>query len=109
MKKLINNFVLVLLIFLFISGIFTLFSDSFEKKSEIPLSQLVLDINQEKVKEIIVSGLGLEITYKDGSKALSKKEAESTLSESLINYGARAALNFFSSPRPFRPDFLVNV
>ncbi len=90
MKNLIKNFVIVLLIFLVISSIFTLFSEPFGKKEEMPLSQVVENVNQEKIKKIIVSGNNLEITFDNEEKVFSMKEPEIALSQSLINYGAEA-------------------
>ena len=88
MKSLVKNFVIILLIFLVIASVFTLFSTPFEKKDEIPLTQVVEKINQEKIKKIVVEGNDLEIFYQDETKAFSVKEAETALSQSLINYGA---------------------
>jgi len=48
MKNLFKNFVFVLLIFLVISSIFTLFSSPFKKETQLSLSQLVEEINQGK-------------------------------------------------------------
>ena len=87
MKNLIKNILFILLIFLLISSVFTLFSQPFEKEKEISLTQLVKDINLEKIKEITVSGNNLEVIYQDNSKAKSGKEIETSLSQSLINYG----------------------
>lgn len=64
-----------------------MFSQPFEEKKEISLTQLIEDIEQEKVKELTVSGNNIAITYQDGSTAKSKKEIELALSQSLINYG----------------------
>ena len=87
MKNLAKNFILILLIFLVISAVFTLFQQPFEKVKELSLTQLVEEINQEKIKKITVSGNELQIVYKDDSKARSRKETEAALSQSLINYG----------------------
>jgi len=87
MKNLIKNILFILLIFLLISSVFTLFSQPFEKEKEISLTQLVKDINLEKIKEITVSGNNLEVIYQDNSRAKSEKETETSLSQSLINYG----------------------
>ena len=87
MKNLIKNFVAILLIFLVIAGIFTLFSQPFEQEKELSLTQLVEDINQGKIKEITVSGNNLELVYQDDTKAKSTKETENALSQSLIDYG----------------------
>ena len=87
MKNLAKNFLVVILIFLLISAVFSLFYQPFEKAKEISLVQLVQEINQEKVKKITVVGNELQIIYQDNSEAKSRKEQESALSESLINYG----------------------
>ncbi len=87
MKKLVKNLVFILLIFLLIAGVFTLFSEPFKKEEEISLSKLVEGINQERIKKITVSGNKLEIIYSDDLEMLSRKETETALSQSLINYG----------------------
>ena len=87
MRNLLKNFIIVVLIFLVISSIFALFSRPFEEKKELSLTQLVEEINQGKIKEITVSGNNLEIIYQDETKAVSTKEPETALSQSLINYG----------------------
>ncbi|MDO8436246.1 MAG: hypothetical protein Q7S82_02575, partial [bacterium] len=51
MRNLIKNIVIVLLLFLVISGVFTLFSEPFQKENNLSLTQLVSEINQEKIKK----------------------------------------------------------
>ncbi len=88
MKNLLKNFVFILIILLVVSSVFTLFSQpAGETKGVIPLSQLVSDINQDNVKQITISGNGLQIVYKDDTKATSQKETGASLSESLTNFG----------------------
>ena len=84
MKSLLKNFIFIVLIFLVISGVFAVFSKPFEEKKEISLTQLVEDINQEKVKKITVSGNDVQITYNDDSKSSTKKETEASFSETLV-------------------------
>jgi len=72
MKTLVKNFLLVLLVFLGISAIFSLI-DSSKKPKDISISQLAVDINQGKVKDIIVSGDKVSIDYKDDTKAVTRK------------------------------------
>jgi cell division protease FtsH len=86
MKNLVKNFIFIVLILIVISGVFSLFSKSSKTEKEIAINQLAQDINQDKVKTITITGNELEITYQDNSKAKSTKEAEISLSESLINY-----------------------
>ena len=87
MKKLITNIFLTFLILLAISGIFTLYTNPSSKPKEIPLSQLVTQINDGSVSKIIIEENILNIELKDGSKEKSRKEQETSLTESLINYG----------------------
>ncbi|PIS39530.1 MAG: hypothetical protein COT33_01455 [Candidatus Nealsonbacteria bacterium CG08_land_8_20_14_0_20_38_20] len=89
MKNLAKNFLLVLLIFLLISSFFALFRAPSEKEKRIPLTQLIQDINQEKVKKIVVFDSELSILYLDETKAKSRKETEISLSEALLNYGVQ--------------------
>ncbi|MFH1714059.1 MAG: AAA family ATPase [Candidatus Nealsonbacteria bacterium] len=87
MKNLIKNFLFILLILLLVSGVFTLFSGPFEKENILSLTQVVEEINQEKIKKITISGNELSIFYQDETKAKAVKETEMALSQSLINYG----------------------
>ncbi len=87
MKKLITNIFFILIILLFISGIFTLYSSPLEKTKEIPLNELVTQINDGKVSKITVQENTLTIDLIDGTKEKSSKESESSLTQSLINYG----------------------
>jgi len=87
MKNLLKNFTFILIILLVVSSVFTLLSQPTDKtKGTISLSQLVSEINQDKIKQITVSGNELQIIYKDGTKATSQKETLTSLSESLINF-----------------------
>lgn len=86
MKKLITNIFFALLILLVISGIFTLYSTPFEKPEEIPLSEVVAQINEGKVAKIVVEENDLTIELKDGTEKKSHKEQETSLTQSLINY-----------------------
>ena len=85
MKELIKNILLILLAFWIISGIFSLISTPSEK--EMNITQLVEEINQGKIKKIIVSGNNLKIIFQDGTQAKAKKETEIALSQTLLNYG----------------------
>ncbi len=58
------------------------------KTNQISVSQLVADINQDKVKKITVSGDQLIILYTDDKTAVSMKETGSSLSDLLNNLGA---------------------
>jgi len=88
MKSLIKNLVFILLIFLSISLVFTWLNQP-GKVEEISLTQLVQEINQGKVKKIIVEGSEISIFYqgKEDVGAKSRKEEMTDLSQSLPNLG----------------------
>src|SRR3989338_5196346 len=91
MKYLTKNVLTVILIFFAITAFFALLASPFEKIDEIPLSQLVQEINEGKVSKISVEGNTLKVELQDGAKQVSRKEAESSLTESLVNYGVDSA------------------
>jgi len=87
MKTIIKNLLIVFLVLLIISAIFTLYASPFEEKEEIPLNQVVSYINNEEVEKITIQEDKLNINLKDGTKKTSQKESEASLTESLKNYG----------------------
>jgi len=87
MKYLFKNLIIAFLIFMAIAGFFTVFNNSNEKIEEISLSNLVEEINQENVSTIIIRGDKLEIELKENITKEAVKERESSLTESLKNYG----------------------
>jgi cell division protease FtsH len=86
-KNIIKNLLIVFLVLLIISGIFTLYSSPFQETEKIPLNQVVSHINNGEVERIVIEENKLEIELKDGTKKLSQKEKEIGLTESLKNYG----------------------
>ena len=82
-----KNFLIIVLIFVFISALFSLFYAEEEPTKEIPINQLSQDINNNNVERIIVEGNKISVFYKDETKAISRKETESSLTETLVNYG----------------------
>lgn len=73
-------FVFLIFITLGLSGITT---DT--TKQTIPLSQVISDVDAQKIEEIIVSDNSLEVKYKDGKIAGSNKEPGASLYEILQN------------------------
>lgn len=90
MRFLAKNVIYILLIFLLISAVFTLFFDPEAAADSISLTQLVNDINNDRVKSMTVAGPEIKIAYNDDSTAVSRKEAESSLTESLMNFGVNS-------------------
>jgi len=84
---LIKNFLWMVLILISLSLIFGFFSQKEKEKTEISLSKLAKEIQEEKVKEVLVIGNNVFVTTKEGKKLISKKEGESSLQEQLLNFG----------------------
>ncbi|OHA67035.1 MAG: cell division protein FtsH [Candidatus Wildermuthbacteria bacterium RIFCSPHIGHO2_02_FULL_47_12] len=88
MKNLSKNFIAVVFILLAVSVLFSMFAEPFKQVEKVTLSKLVQDINEGTVQKITVSGNNLTILYQENGEKQSRKEPESSLSESLANYGA---------------------
>src|ERR1035437_6159878 len=87
MNPLIKNFIFVILILLVVGGIFSLLYFPASTPNEISTTQLVSDINSDKIKSITVSGDVLAIVYNDKKTASSMKETGTGLPDLLINLG----------------------
>lgn len=91
MKGLLKNFLIILILFILISGIFSMFGSSQNNPKAISLTELAQQINQDKVEKITVNEQDLTIALKDKTAEIATKEIESGLIESLKNYGVDAA------------------
>ncbi len=91
MKNLLKNFLIILILFILVSSVFSIFGSSQNKPAEISLTELARQINQDKVTKIEVNDQNLKITLKDETEETTVKEAESGLTESLKNYGVDIA------------------
>ena len=87
MEKILKHLSTLILLFLLISGIIILYQTPENKPAPISLSELVTEINQDQVKTIVVQSNALQIELQDGKKQTASKESESSLSETLANYG----------------------
>lgn len=86
------NLLSTLLIFLIVMSLYSFIVGHENKTEQIPISELAQDIQDGTVSAIVVSGEQVEITYvaKDSETAVvkeSKKESETSLTETLVNYG----------------------
>lgn len=77
--------ILALLLFAGIYGYFA--GGGTQAPQNIPLSQVAADVTAGKVSSITVDGDDLTVTYADKTDKKSKKEPETALSQSLVNYG----------------------
>jgi len=83
MNPIYKNIVIAVIVFFVLGGVFSLLYAPQEKQNFISVSQLVQDINSEKVKKIEVMVNELLITFSDDKKAVSIKEtnADSPISK----------------------------
>ncbi len=89
MKNFFKNFALAVFLLVFAVGLFSMFAQPPEKTESISLSQLVTDINDAKIKSVTVTDGTLNIVYNDDKKAVAEKEIDSSLSQTLVNLGAK--------------------
>lgn len=82
-----NNIVSTVLIFAVLLTLYSFLSGNFEDPEEMTLSELASGITSGEIVAITVEGEELKITLADESERVSKKETESSLSETLGNYG----------------------
>ncbi len=76
-----------ILIFMIITAIYLVVSDSEKVIPEIPISDLAKSVSSGEVKKILVEGEKLTVTYQNDDVKQSKKETGSALSQTLFNYG----------------------
>lgn len=88
--KIFSHITTAILVFILIVTAYTFLSGDDKKVTEIPVSQLATEVSSGLVKKIGVNGGDLNIELKDGSFQKSKKETESSLSQTLFNYGVKA-------------------
>lgn len=74
-------------IFMLLTAIYLVLSDNTQTTTQIPISDLAKSVIAGDVKEIVVEGETLNITYQNDEVKKSKKEFGSSLTETLNNYG----------------------
>jgi len=87
MKLFSKNILTATAIFLLLVLVYSFAAEFKNKENIIPLSELAHGITNGKVEKIEVGGDRLLISFLNGDKAISKKELESSLSETFLNYG----------------------
>lgn len=77
---------LAVVIFFILVSIYSIFSGAAKEAQQISLSELASDVRGGSVSSIVVKGDELDITYANGDKKVSKKEAATALTTTLKNY-----------------------
>ena len=84
-----NNILSAVLFLVVLSFVYAQLTDTAAKPEEYSISQVAEQIKHDEVKEIVVKGTTLEISYKDDTRTagLSKKENDAAITETLVNLG----------------------
>lgn len=77
----------ITIFFIILTGLYTLISSAKNDVSEISLSELSSKIKEGSVSSVVVKGDTIEFVGSDGLNYITKKEKESSLSETLSIYG----------------------
>ena len=85
-----GNFTSILITILVLTMLYSFVSNGGKEVEQVSLSALVSDIRASEVTNIVIAGDKLTITYKDETEKEGKKEYNTALSETLVNYGLTA-------------------
>ncbi|MFA6251160.1 MAG: ATP-dependent zinc metalloprotease FtsH [Candidatus Paceibacterota bacterium] len=85
--NIINQITIAIFIFMGITLLYTFLTKSPEDIKSITISDVANAIKTETLTSIEVSGSDVNVIFKDETKGKAKKEVESSLSETLFNYG----------------------
>jgi len=85
-----GNFAGAILFFLLLTGLYLMISGDGKVTPEVAISDLAKSISAGEVKNILVEGDQLTITYQNDEVKNAKKEVGSSLSQTLSNYGVEA-------------------
>ncbi|MDB5204721.1 MAG: ftsH [Candidatus Taylorbacteria bacterium] len=80
----------IILIFVFLGILvvsYPYLTSTSDKKTDVNLSELARDIKEAKVTSLTVEGDTVTAKYADSTEKTSKKEVESSLSQTMFNYG----------------------
>lgn len=90
LRRFLGSFTTGLLIFLALVLIYSFIAGSKDNNPVISLSELSNDISRGLVTTIVVDGDNLSANYADGTVKESKKETDTPLTTTLVNYGVRS-------------------
>lgn len=82
-----NQLLIAIFIFISITMVYTLVSKKEGEVKNLTISDVAKSITSGTTEKIEVEGGNINVSFKDGTKGKAKKEVESSLSETLFNYG----------------------
>jgi cell division protease FtsH len=111
--NLVNQIIIAVLIFISITVVYTFVSKKPEEIKNLNISEVAQGIKEGTIERIEVLGSEISVIFKDGVKGEAKKEIESSLSETLFNYGV-TPLELSSTPIEIKSEsgfmyWLLNI
>ena len=86
-----NQIIIAIFIFISITLVYTLVAKQPEDIKSLTISDVAQGVTTGTISKIEVAGSDLNVTFKDKTKGKAKKEVESSISETLFNYGVTPA------------------
>lgn len=88
MKKFIRNVIVIFLTFIVLAGVFAVIGeDGSQEAKDVSFSTIVSEVSEGRVEKVAVEENELRVTLKDGTEQVSRKESETSFTESLHNAG----------------------
>ncbi|MFH1564435.1 MAG: ATP-dependent zinc metalloprotease FtsH [bacterium] len=87
MKNLLKNILIIVLVFLIIASVFSLYNDKETERTEVGIATIAEKVENEEVKKIAVVGNKIEVDLKNGEELVSQKEPNESFSQAMANYG----------------------
>ncbi len=82
-----NQIIIAIFIFISITIIYSLVAKTPDTVKQMAISDVANGVITGNIKKIDIVGQDISVTFKDDTKGIAKKETESSLSETLFNYG----------------------
>ena len=86
-----NQIIIAIFIFISITLIYSFIAKTPDEVKKLSISDVAKSVTEGTIEKIDVVGQDINVTFKDKTKGEAKKEAESSLSETLYNYGVTPA------------------
>jgi len=85
--NLVNQIIITIFIFMAITIAYSYLVKKPEEIKNLTISEVASGVVSGNIEKIEVSGSNINVSFKDQTKGVAKKEVESSLSETLFNYG----------------------
>ena len=86
-----NQIIIAIFIFISITLIYSFIAKTPDEVKKLSISDVAKSVTEGTIEKIDVVGQDINVTFKDKTKGEAKKETESSLSETLYNYGVTPA------------------